>query len=78
MGPDDGGVYDTDTFPDAPGASVIDGTFVVQPFAPSDPQTPASVYVAPALPLLVSVNESVCGTPFAALAAVECGDSLGA
>jgi hypothetical protein len=49
----------------------------VQPFAPREPQTPISVYVAVALPPFVRVNESACGTPFAALAAVDFGESLG-
>jgi hypothetical protein len=75
--PEDGGVYESDTFPDAPAASVIDGALVVQPFAPREPQTPISVYVAVALPPFVRVNESACGTPFAALAAVDFGESLG-
>ena len=77
IAPDVGGVYDTDTLPDAPGASVIDGTLVVQPFEPSEPHTPLSVYVAAALPLFVSENESVCSMPLVAAAAVVLGDSLG-
>src|SRR5262249_34516454 len=42
IAPDVGGVYDTDTPPVVPGASVIEGTFVVQPFEPNDPHAPVS------------------------------------